>query len=221
MASLYTLAELRENVYDRLEGNTVFWRTSEVDAIINEAIRSVNLITGFYQGALNLFSVANQLIYHTPVGMLYPQRVQFENSQLDPIPITRISQDYRTWATDTTVSTGGPVARWIPIGINYFALHPADSTGGGSIQVTGVLEPPLLVNPTDAMVMDDQWVELVVTYCQSRLVLKVSGPSTTAALSLYPKIIIPTLKAQTNLQGMKFPKFFILEGSPAAEGRTK
>ena len=219
--NLYTLAELQSSVYARLENNTLFFPAAEVTDIINEALRAINIVTGFYQGTPDsLISVAGKLVYNVPAGMLYPQRVQFEQTQLDAIPITRIGQDYRTWATDTTNKLG-PVARWIPVGIDKFCIHPADSVGGSRIFVTGVLETPVLALPDDAMTLDEEWADMVVEYCASRLPLNTSGPSTSAALSLYSKSYIPSLKALTNLSSMKWPKFFIQSGSPASEGRLK
>ncbi len=152
--------------------------------------------------------------------MLYPQSVIFESSQLDAVPITRIGDDYRTWTTDTTAKLGA-VARWVPIGINYFAIHPADSVGGNSIQVTGVLETPTLVDPDDAITLEDQYASLLVESVYSRLVLKISGPSCLAGLALYQKEILPSLKRLTVLRSMVFPRFYVLEGSPSAEGRQR
>ncbi len=220
-ASLYTLQDIDNLVLARLEGNDVMWETAERYNIINECLQNLNLVVGFYQGtAAPIISGAGQLVYSTPSGMLYPLRCQFEASQLDPVPITRIGRDYRTWTTDTTAKMG-PVARWVPIGINYFAIHPADSVGGNSIFVTGVMETPELVLPTDAITLEDQYASLLVTAAFSRLVLKISGPSTLAGLSLYPKVIIPELKRLTILESMRWPKFFVQTGSPVSEGRTR
>jgi|ERR1700722_2805296 len=218
--SLYTLEQLQDASYSRLENNTLFFPVADITAIINEAIKVVNIQTAFYQGtATAIISVRNQLIYPTPPGILYAQRVQFEGTQLDPVPITRIGQDYRTWATDTSAKLGA-VARWIPIGINYFAIHPADSYGGNSIFVTGVMEPPLLILPGDSMTLDDEYADIIVEYVASRVPLAVSGPSTSAALSLYTKSFIPAMKGLTVLEQMKWPRFFVMQ-TPAEEGRTK
>lgn len=220
-ASLYTLQDLDDLILARIENNNVMWETAERYDIINECLANINLITGFYQGTSPaLISGAGQLIYSTPTGMLYPQRVQFESSQLDPCPITRIGRDYRTWTTDTTAKLGA-VARWVPIGINYFAIHPADSIGGNSIFITGVLEVPELVLPTDTITLEDQYCDLLVNAVYSRLVLKLTGPMTLAGLSLYQKAILPELKRLTVLSSMKWPRFYVMAGAPAAEGRQR
>ncbi len=217
-SSLYTLGDLRAAVYSRLENNSTFWQTPEVDTVINEAIRATNLLTGFYQGTLDLLSVVNQLVYATPAGMLYAQRVTFNNTQLDPIPITRIGQDYRTWATDTTTNQGA-VARWIPIGINYFCLHPADSVGSQTISVSGVLEPPLLALPADTMILDDQYVAIIVEYCASRLPLKIGGQNFAQSSQLYAKGFQPVVRKLTNLQQFRFPRYWIDKGVPVPEDK--
>lgn len=219
-SSLYTLADLQASTYSRLENNTIFFTLPEVTSIINEAIRCVNLLTGFYQGTQRVLSVANKLVYQTPTGMLYPQTVNFEGIQLDPIPITRIGQDYRTWATDNS-NKNGAVARWIPIGINYLCLHPRDSLGGQSIDITGVQETPLLVNSTDAMSLEDQFASLIIEYCASRLPLKIGGANATQAMQIYQKGFVPAIKKLGTVQRFKFPRFFIIPGAPTTEGKIQ
>lgn len=219
-SSLYTLSALDSAVLSRLEDNSIFFQTAERYTIINEAIKVTNILTGFYQGTLLTISQAGQLVYPTPVGMLYPQRIEFDGIQLDPIPITRIGQDYRTWATDTTAKLGA-VARWVPIGINYFCLHPADSNGGSSIAVTGVLEPPVLVLPTDSMTLPDEFASIVVEYCAGRLPLKCGGKSAADGATIYQKSFMPSIKPLLNLQKFSFPRFFVNQGSSTTEGKIQ
>jgi len=139
-----TLAQLRSLAYDRVDNNTVLFPTAEVDSIINEAIRTLNLFTGFLQATADIpgFSVIGQRLYQCPSPILFPLKVQFEGRQLDMVPLRRLGEDYRKWATDVTAGAG-PVSRWSPIGITQFVIHPADSVGGQYIGVTGVIEPPL------------------------------------------------------------------------------
>ncbi len=220
MASLYTLAEIDAAVLARLEDNSTFWQQPERNTIINEAIRCTNLLTGFYQGSATTTSVANQLTYAIPAGVLYPQRVTLAGIQLDPVPITHIGQDYRTWATDQS-ATKGQTARWVPIGTTLFALHPADSASGDTIAVYGVVEPPLLVSPSDTMILDDQYVDIIVEYCASRLPLKIGGQNFQQASMLYTKSFQPGIKKLTNLQTFRFPKYWVNAGAPVPEGKIQ
>ena len=217
--SEYTLGALKQQVYGRLDNNTIFWDSTEVNSIINEAMRVTNLICGWYQGTLQQTSVAGKLVYTTPTGMIFPQRCQFNGTQLDPIPITRIGQDYRTWATDNS-NKDGPVSRWIPIGINYFCLHPVDSIGGNDIYLTGVIETPVLVNDSDVIVMEDQYSTMVVEYCAERLPLKLGGSNFAQASQGYSRIFLPAMKAMTNNKKTSFPRYFVLTGKPTTEDNT-
>lgn len=217
--SLYTLADLKAIVYAEVENNQVFFRPAEVTAVINECLKVINLFTGFYQGAVETLSVAGQLIYEMPAGIVYPLRAQFNNTTLDPIAINQIGKDFRDWATSTT-NKDGPVARWVPIGTNYFCLNPMDSLGGQSIYITGVLEPPLLVNDTDEMVLDDEYVTLISGYCGHRLVLKEGGAVFSQASLLYQDFQ-RAMKNLTALRKVIMPRYFVQQAAPVMEGNTR
>ena len=216
--SLYTLADLRQLVYDELDNNQAFFRPAEVDAVINEAIKTINIFTGFYQGGVHAISIKGQLIYPMPTGMLYPLRAQFNGTALDPIAIGQIGKDYRNWATSTTTKDG-PVIRWVPIGTNYFCLNPIDMDGGQDIYVTGVLEPPLLVNDTDEMVLDDEYTTMIGDYGAHRMPLKEGGPIFAQASLAYQNFQ-RTMKNLTCLRKVIMPKYFVTFGSPVSEGQT-
>lgn len=217
--SLYTLSDLREIVYAQLENNQVFFRAAEVTAVINECIKIINLFTGFYQGAVEVTSVAGQLIYEVPSTIVYPLRAQFNSVALDPIAIGQIGKDYRDWATSTT-DKDGPVARWIPIGTNYFCLNPIDSEGGQTIYVTGVLEPPVLVDDADEVVLDDEYTTMIGDYGAHRLPLKEGGAPFAQASILYQNFQ-RTMKNLTALRKVTMPRYFVLQGAPVAEGNTR
>lgn len=216
-ASIYTLAELQTLVYARLENNSVFYTDIELTAIINEAIQITNMWTGFYQSTEYILSVMNQQIYSIPSSIVYAQRIQFDNTQLEPVALNKMAQAYRTWTTDTT-DVYGDVARWVPIGINLFAIHPIDSSGGANIQVTGVAETPLLVAADDTMAITDQYVNIVVEYCAHRLPLKEGGAIAAQASALYPSFL-RSIKSLTSFQQVTMPRFFVMKGAAAAEGR--
>ena len=220
MASLYTLSSLSSAIYSRLENNTVFFTQTEVTSVINEAIQVTNLFCGFYQGTSRIISVANQLVYPTPTGMLFPQRIQFEGVQLDPIPITRIGQDTINWTTQTS-NNYGPVARWVPIGTTLFCLNPMDSLGGQDIEVTGVMTPPLLVNSDDAMSLDDEYATIIVEYCASRLPLSIGGQNWAQASKLYVTGFQSAMKRLMIYRQFVMPRYWVDKGSSTTEGKIQ
>jgi hypothetical protein len=60
-------------------------------------------------------------------------------------------------------------------GLTKFVISPKDSVGGNDLSLTGIGEPPLLVNATDVFQMENEFIELVPEYCSHRLQLKEGG----------------------------------------------
>ena len=172
----FSLSTLEQMVLDRLDDNTELYTMPEVDYIINECVRTVALFTGFFRNTVQLpgFTVANQLIYNTPPGMLVPILISFEGRQLQKTTLAKLARKRRNWATGTTASHGR-VDFWASIGIGQFVMSPIDSAGGNSLTITGLGEPPLLVNPTDVLVIENEYVELITAYGAHRLPLKEGG----------------------------------------------
>ena len=172
----FVLSTLRSMVLDRLDGNSILYTDPELDYVINEAVRCTSLFTGFFRNTLHLpgFTVANQIVYSTPPGMLVPILVSFEGRQLQKISFRSLARVRRNWATDTTASYGR-VDYWASIGIGKFVMSPVDSTGGHDLTITGLGEPPLLVNDSDVLVIENEYVELITAYCAHRLPLKEGG----------------------------------------------
>ncbi len=56
MASTYTLSSISAAILDRLDDNSIFFTSTEVTAVANEAVRCVNNACGFYQGTVSLVS---------------------------------------------------------------------------------------------------------------------------------------------------------------------
>lgn len=213
--SVYTLATLRTLVYSRVENNQLLYTNAEVSAIINESLRVINIFTAFNETstAVSGSSVADQLLYSVPTGIIFPTQVAFNGRVLDKIGLNSIAELYQSWATDTT-NTYGPVGRWVPIGINKFAIHPIDAVGGNTILVTGVAETTQLSADGDVMELDDEFVSLVVDYCGHRLVLKEAGKVFSDA-SILIQTFWRDMKALKRLQTWKAPRYFVQVQSPS------
>jgi hypothetical protein len=210
----YSLAELETLVWNRVESNTILYTQPEVQAVISEALRVTNLFSATNEGSVELpgFTVKGQLVYQTPLGMIFPTRVAFEGRDLDKVGLTRIGQDIRSWATDDT-NNYGPVARWIPIGIQAFAIHPIDAVGGNDLTVTGVFETTPMTKPTDVMQLDDEFVSLISEYGGHRLVLKEAGKVFTDA-SVLIQAFWRVMKRLKRWQSFKAPRYFVQVQEP-------
>lgn len=209
----YTLGNFQQLVLDRLDGNSVLYTTPELTRTINEALCVLNLYCGFLQSSIQVpgFSQANQLLYATPPGLIFPLRCQFEGRQLDRISLSQIGRQYYSWMTDTTV-TRGPVAHWVPLGVSLFAIHPMDASGGQDILVTGVVEPTPLVNSGDVIQLEDEYATIIADYAAHRLPLKEGGKVFSDSSVGYQNFL-RLMKSKKMWLSFKAPKYFV----PAAE----
>lgn len=120
-------------------------------------------------------TIANQLYYSVPAGMLIPLRVQYESRFIRKTFPNQIGRYNSTWATDTTSNTGQPVSEWIPIGLDLFAIHPIDDIGGAALNMAGVAEPTLLVNPSDTVFIPVEYASAIADLTAQVLVLRESA----------------------------------------------
>lgn len=208
---LIPLSDLRAKSLARLDGNSTLYTMPEVDFVINEAIATVSLFTGFYRATVSIpgFSVAGRLVYSTPDGLLAPGIVSFEGRTLQKISLKKLARMRRTWATDTTASRGR-VEFWAPIGNGQFVISPKDAQGGCDIAVTGMATPPKLVQPEDVMPLENEYVDIITEYCAHRMPLKIGG-KLFADGSLALNDFYAAMKARKRYEGIKLPRYRLLD----------
>ncbi len=170
-----TLADIQNRILARIDNNTALFPVVQINDSINEAIKLLNLMTGFIQGTASVTSVANQTFYGLPSPILIPLKVQFNGTYLGMLNLNEVGQTHPMWLSDTTVTIGAPTENWIPFGLGQYAsfgIWPADGVGGGTLTVTGILEPTPLINTTDVVQIPNEQVESLDTLAFSSLVLK-------------------------------------------------
>ena len=205
-----SLLQLQQRILSRLDGNTLLYPVSEVTAAINECLRVLNLATGIFQISTPIFTESNRIFYDVPTGILIPTRVQFEGQYLQRTFPNSAGMSNARWVTDTTTNTGMPVSRWIPCGFIKFAIHPADSIGGGQLLITGVQEPVLLANPTDTLTLPNEYTDALVLLAAQILTLKETGAifeQASLVLNDYYRILKKIVLWRSFVQ----PKYFIPE----------
>lgn len=160
-------------MYSRLDGNTVFYPQVQVDAMINEAAKVVNLFTGFAQDRVfGGISVQNWMIYRVPSPVIVPMKIYLNEKEVRASTIDDTSQDDRYWLRGRTSRRE---ICWVPVGTTLYCLTPPDGVGGRTIEVMGIVTPYVLVNPTDYLAMDDDSANLIEDYCVMNLTLKEGG----------------------------------------------
>ena len=201
-------------MWGRLDFDTSFFRQIEVDRLINEGSRVVNLFGGFSQGRVDLGNtVQNWIFYRQPSPIVLPMKVYLDGKELQKSTLDSAGQTFPKWLQGRAQRN---LSSWTPIGTRMFALVPPDGQGGRLLQVWGVTTPPLLVNPGDTLTLDDGYADLIVDYAYMNLAYKEGGKPTADALRGYQ----PWLKRMRELQrfeGVKInPRFWIEVDAGAA-----
>lgn len=181
-----TLLNLRTQVYARLDGNTALYTAAEVDAAVNEAIRTLNLLTGFYQtrAEVSITSRSNRKFYQTPDGIIVPLGVYVDSLPLTKTTISRLTMEYPDWFGERS-SSNAPAMLWAPMGLRTIVIYPPTHIAGQLITVTGIGEPPLLSSDSDTIPINDDLSDVLEDLAFHVLPLKVGGMEFQQQLPVY------------------------------------
>lgn len=209
-----TLANLQGRVYSRIDNNTLLYPSDQVTTLINEAVRTINLITGFQQVSLIIpyQTQSNRIWYDIPNQIIFPLRVKIGDTYLQPSSMLSIGRSNPQWITETTDNTVSPVASWVRFGFRKLAIHPADAVGGQDITVTGVAEPPLLIEPTDTIQFSNDILSAFDLYATFSLTMKES-PKEFAANSTAYQDFLRLVKRLTIWKNFVAPRYYLNESS--------
>ena len=215
----FTLSTLQQLVWDGLDNNTGLYVPAQVTSILNEVLRRTNLLVGWNQNTIPVpgFTVANQLLYSIPSGILIPTKVYYEEQELEKYSLAKLAQRFRNWAVDSN-QWEGQVARWFPLGLTVFGIHPLDANGGGLLEVQGVAPITPLVNAGDVVDLNDELAEVLVKYVRGRIMLKEVGAPFNAASLVYQEFV-RGIKVMLLYESVVFPRYFLAKELEPAEGK--
>jgi hypothetical protein len=186
-----SLSSLQARLADRYE-HVPFWTAEEARLAINEGLRIWNLLVAQWKGRVVVPTVANQVWYQTPAGILFPLRMDIGTTPLVQTTFYDMDLGEPNWEAETTATGGsvpGTVTLWIPAGFTLFAIWPADPTGALQLSVDGIVPAPILVLPTDFLDLGDEEVHVLLGYALHVLAFKVGGPVFTDTFPLYKAFI--------------------------------
>lgn len=184
----FTLGDLKDQVYSRLESNDQMYKSSEVTNAINEAAAVANLASAWYQQTLPVSTsstIADRHIYDVPSGIIFPQRVIFDGQVLEKSNLNALSNNWPTFLQDTTATTGKQVSRWCPLGIRKFVIHPADAIGGAALFVTGIADFDTLSNDSDYIYIPKEGVTAIADYAAHIVQCKLQGTPFMQSLAMF------------------------------------
>jgi hypothetical protein len=170
-----TLAQLSQQTLDQLDQSPEFPPT-QVTAVLNQGLSKINCLVGIQSATIPVpgFTVSNQFAYAVPSGIFIAVRFDFEGQELSRMSFDRLVRAYPGWVTDVSANVGPP-AHAGSVDLQNFILHPADSYGGGLLEVTGITPTKPLVSPGDVVQLDNEFTEILVAYAKMRLLAKESN----------------------------------------------
>jgi hypothetical protein len=212
-----SLSDLKAAVYAKLDQNDQFFREAEVTWAINEGIRLGNLFCNWLTDTIAVYgggvTIADRAIYRVPDGIAIPQRVAFNGKELDKVGLFQLFRQWPQWMKDTTATTGYPVNRWCPYSLNRFAINPADAVGGGTLEVTGVINPTPLVNDTDTITIPKYGILVVADYAAHTVQCKLGSVPLTQSMPQY-RTYEQMIKQARVWTRYKHPQFWIDNKTP-------
>lgn len=182
-----SLQSLKESVYDKLEGNTRFYESVEVVRSINDAIKVMNIFTGFMTGSVTIQSVASQYSYTVPAGIFLVARVKYAGKELDPLGFHSLCESNPRWMSQVATADG-PVATWTALGLQRskrIILNPAPHRANAPIEVFGVVEATPLVNDADTINVSTEFSDLIAAYAAHDRMMKNGGKVSADAMIVY------------------------------------
>lgn len=172
--SQVTLVQLRSYFYEQVGGNTAFWRTAEVDRILQESVRVFNCLTGFWRARVDMgLTTAGQVWYTTPPGMTYLLRVEINLTPMGSSSLWDLDYGQPNWEQE--VAEPGTLPKvFAPAGVNLFALWPASNAGGESLIVQGVVSAPILTT-VGSIDLGQSELETILDYAEHIAQFKEGG----------------------------------------------
>ncbi len=170
-----TREEIRDRVLDALNVSTtspVFWSTTEMDRIINEAQEA------FAEEALAIHRTVLTALrpgasYYTTrsiaADMMAPYRIwmQDRNRRLTAVSLDNLDRFHEKW-----LEVSGTPEVWVPISWDWFAVYPHPSVGGGVMRVDYIAWPRDLSHDQDTSELYEADQDCLVLYAVYQGLLK-------------------------------------------------
>lgn len=184
-----TRAQFRAQLLERLgPAGSTFWRTDELNAYINECLRTWNMLTGYWRGKVNVTptgTVANQVWYTLPAPMTSGMRVMFNGKQLNVASLDQLDNGRPQWESETTTDGGdvpSVVDSWAPAGLTLIAIWPADAAGTNSLLCDGILTTPIPANDAAFIDIGEEDMDTLLDYCEHLCQFKEGGQEFAASV---------------------------------------
>jgi|SRR5579859_1920362 len=186
-------SQLRAQVVNQLgAAGLTFWRTTELNFLIQESLRFWNLATGFWRTNAIITTTANTVWYDLPLAITSQMRVNFQSQVLSPASIFDMDYGRAAWESETTASGGDvPTRPMLHIigALNLIAIWPADALGNNQLLVDGLASTPILVNDSDKVDIGQDELTSLLRYIQHVASFKEGGGEFKATEPLFRQFL--------------------------------
>jgi len=172
--------EVIDTILERLEEpllTPVFWTRAEILGYVNEGLFELNNIAGKLHTTDSVVVSASNF-YNTPDATVAVMHASINGKALVRTSLEALDRRDSKWES----ATGKP-KRWVPIGVNLFAIHPRPASGTESVEFTVLKVPTDVTDDATAIDLDDEFVDLIEDYGFHIARFKEGGPEFANAMS--------------------------------------
>jgi hypothetical protein len=182
--TLYTRADLRERLADRVE-HVPFWTSDDANDALNEAFWLWNLLTGQWRTSLVLPAIAATWDYALDETLVFGARVSYAGQPLDVTDLWSLEQGRPGWREETTASGGDVPTKpllWAPVSLLYIHVWPAVATTTGEFLVEGVSATPVLLTDNQRVDLTEDLLSTILDGALHLLAFAEGGDRFTATM---------------------------------------
>jgi hypothetical protein len=193
--SVVTRAQFRQLVRNQLGGgglSSSFWRDTEINFIIQEAMRFYNLLTGYWKTRAVIATTAATVWYATPGIITSNMRVSFNGFPIRGESMYAMDFARAGWESETTASGGDVPSRpkYFVIGaLNKLAIWPADAVGANSLVLDGIAVTPVMANDAATIDLGQEDMNGLLDLCQHIAAFKEGGKEFQSSMSSFKSFL--------------------------------
>jgi hypothetical protein len=199
--ALVTLGELKDQLTEKLGGNSTFWVSEEKKAAFNEALKVWQAMTGEFTTSFTI--PGNGEPYQdVPRQIVITQRMLFNEVPLGLLSVWELDNAYGNWEAEV----GTPLF-WAPIGFNKVALYPTPVDG--DIKFEGISEAPKLIGEGDNVPLGEEEMELLVAYAHYYCAFKEGSGEMEAAIPGMQKFVAGAVLKNSRLKASTWYRIYM------------
>jgi len=202
----YTWATIRSRLKEKWE-SVPFWTDEDALVAFNEALKVWNLATGQWKRKVTLPTTAGTVFYAVPSTLVYQLRMDFNGYVMRPGSIHSLDKLLPRWQSDTTATGSGVPTRpavFAPVGLNLFAVWPADAAGANSLSIGGVRAAPASAAEGDFSDCGEEGLSALLGMALHVAAFKEGGVRHQATARLYQQFLLAAYDKNARLRASTF-----------------